>query len=107
MVTEQVMQLPAAATRCCSQGQGQAEPPEEQHAVERRAEGQTGLVVNTLAACGTDCESKIAKPGAFGSHRMVRWQNSATMQQGIQTTEDRSHAQRQAGRGSRGGKTNS
>ena len=33
------MRLPAAATRC-SQGHGQADPPEEQHAVERRAEGQ-------------------------------------------------------------------
>ena len=32
------MQLPAGATRR-SQGQGQAEPAEEQHAEERRAEG--------------------------------------------------------------------
>ena len=33
------MQLPAAAARR-SQGQGQAEPAEEQHAEEQRAEGQ-------------------------------------------------------------------
>ena len=39
VVAVKVMQLPAAATRG-SQGQGQAEPAEEQHAEERRVEGQ-------------------------------------------------------------------
>ena len=39
MVPETVMQLPAAAAGR-SQGQRKAEPAEEQHAEERRAEGQ-------------------------------------------------------------------